>query len=60
MRDPLETSMRIWAEEKMDVVKLQKDYPRLDEIPFNPKYKYVATLHQGKKIIYSFSLERQK
>ena len=49
MRDPLETSMRSWAEEKMDVVKLQKDYPRLDEIPFNPKYKYVATLHQGKK-----------
>jgi len=45
MRDPLETSMMDWAmseNKKQDLFKL---YPRLNEIPFSPKYKYIATLH---------------
>lgn len=48
LRDPLEIAMWDWAKkEDNNVEKLQKDYPRLDEIPFSPKFKYIATLHPG-------------
>lgn len=47
MRDPLEVAMRDWAQEKVNPKELQKKYSRLDEIPFSPKYKYIATLHPG-------------
>lgn len=54
LRDPLEVSMWDWALQqngeksgKIDPKALQKEYPRLDEIPFSPKYKYIATLHPG-------------
>jgi len=49
--------MMAWARQKGH----QKDYkdeksiikanPRLDEIPFSPKYKYIATLHPGLLLI---------
>jgi Ca2+-transporting ATPase len=54
LRDPLEVSMWDWALQqngeksgKIDPKALQKEHPRLDEIPFSPKYKYIATLHPG-------------
>ena len=52
MRDPLEVAMWEWAEkelkaQKSNVRSIQEKYPRLDEIPFSPKYKYIATLHPG-------------
>jgi len=52
MRDPLEVAMWEWAEkelkaQKSKVKSVQEKYPRLDEIPFSPKYKYIATLHPG-------------
>ncbi|MEA3355583.1 MAG: HAD-IC family P-type ATPase [Patescibacteria group bacterium] len=28
---------------------LEKDNPRLDQIPFDPKWRYIATLHKGDK-----------
>lgn len=51
-RDPLEVAMWEWAEkelkaQKLNVKSIQEKYPRLDEIPFSPKYKYIATLHPG-------------
>jgi len=49
MRDPLETAMKDWAEGQMNFTKLKKQYPRLDEIPFNPKYKYIATLNKSRE-----------
>jgi len=54
MRDPLEVAMMAWAlrenqEEPISKDKLLKKYKRLDEIPFNPTYKYIATLHSGDK-----------
>jgi len=46
MRDPLEVAMLNWAEEKGGKSReIRERYPRLDEIPFSPKYKYIATLH---------------
>jgi P-type Ca2+ transporter type 2C len=55
MRDPLEIGMMDWAKGKMKVEmsKLEEEYPRLDEIPFDPRYKYIATLHQreGKNLL---------
>lgn len=41
MRDPLEVAMMEWAGSA------PKGYKRLDEIPFDPDYKYIATLHPG-------------
>jgi len=51
MRDPLEIAMMDWAKEKLKakIQKLKGGYKKLDEIPFNPSYKYIATLHQEKK-----------
>jgi len=56
MRDPLEVAMMDWAKERLKDKKLafgmkelKTNYKRLDEIPFNPSYKYIATLHQEKK-----------
>lgn len=51
MRDPLEVAMMNWAKEKLKdkSKKLKAEYKRLDEIPFNPSYKYIATLYQEKK-----------
>jgi len=56
MRDPLEAAMWDWAEQKIKEQKLkvkniQEQYPRLDEIPFSPKYKYIATLHPSLLLI---------
>jgi len=54
MRDPLEEAMRKWAEEKLKLLlagrqgkieNLKSDYPRIDEIPFSPQTKIIATLH---------------
>lgn len=54
MRDPLEIAMMDWA--KKEVIKthgnihnLEKKYLKLDEIPFNPVDKYIATLHLDQK-----------
>ncbi len=56
MRDPLEVAMMDWIKEKLKdkkfalgIKELKGGYRRLDEIPFNPSYKYIATLHQEKK-----------
>ena len=49
MRDPLEIAMMDWAKNKLRIEKLKRQYPRLDEIPFNPTDKFIATLHQEKK-----------
>src|SRR3989338_1021108 len=40
MRDPLEVAMMDWSQTK-------PSSNRLDEIPFDPKHKYIATLHPG-------------
>ncbi|MBU0618714.1 HAD-IC family P-type ATPase [Patescibacteria group bacterium] len=49
MRDPLEISMMEWAKKNSKLPaggeELNKTYPRLDEIPFGPEHKYIATLH---------------
>ena len=51
MRDPLEIGMMDWAKKNsktaISIDKLIKQYPRLDEIPFDPRYKYIATLHSN-------------
>ncbi len=44
LRDPLEIAM---FNAIPDAKKIVKQYPRLDEIPFSPDYKYIATLHQS-------------
>ena len=54
MRDPLEVAMMGWAKkeiikDKNDTQELEKKYSRIDEIPFNPSDKYIATLHNKKK-----------
>lgn len=61
MRDPLEVGMLGWAEDqigkfqinskfqipktKQVIESIKTTYPRLDEIPFGPEHKYIATLH---------------
>jgi len=46
LRDPLEVSMWEWAVEAgLEPKSLQAENPRLDEIPFSPDYKMIATLH---------------
>lgn len=47
LRDPLELAMREWAEKRLKVDQLVKEYPRIDEIPFSHKEKIIATLHPG-------------
>ena len=64
MRDPLEVAMMDWALRQASGRRalgsraqgkpirkdeLLKQYPRLDEVPFSPTYKYIATLHGGDK-----------
>lgn len=54
MRDPLEVAMMDWAKKevsknKNDIQELEKKYFKLDEIPFNPSDKYIATLHQSRR-----------
>jgi len=52
MRDPLEIGMMDWVKSKISqgygvtVSQIIKKYPRLDEIPFDPKWRYIATLHK--------------
>lgn len=50
MRDPLEISMHDWARGQLDnsggVAAVEKQYLRLDEIPFDPKWRYIATLNK--------------
>ena len=53
-RDPLEVGMLEWAKGKSkadEVKKIKEKYPRLDEIPFDPKHKYIATLHKRKGVV---------
>lgn len=48
LRGPLEVGMLNWARQQLGqpaVEKLKKENPRLDEMPFSPKTKMVATLH---------------
>ena len=45
LRDPLELAMWDWAKQRMKPKTVQEKYPRIDEIPFSPKEKYIATLH---------------
>lgn len=48
-RDPLELAMEKWAKEKgQNKNKLLKAYPRLDEIPFNPKDKFIVSFHEDR------------
>ena len=50
MGDPLEVAMMEWAlrqKAQGELETIKNEYPRLDEIPFSPKYKYIATLHPG-------------
>lgn len=56
MRDPLEVAMWQWAGKKLksqnaNVKSVQEQYPRLDEIPFSPQTKIIATLHPRLLII---------
>ncbi|MFZ2202285.1 MAG: cation-transporting P-type ATPase, partial [Microgenomates group bacterium] len=47
-RDPLEISMRDWAVlrlEKRVGMHIIEEFKRLDEIPFDHEYKYIATRH---------------
>jgi len=53
-RDPLEVGMLEWAKGKSkadEVEKIKEKYPRLDEIPFHPRHKYIATLHKRKEVV---------
>ena len=52
MRDPLEVAMMEWAEKELKTQNLkhktiQEKYSRLDEMPFSPETKIIATLHPG-------------
>lgn len=54
MRDPLEEAMFGWSKKKLGdeaIKKLKEGYPRLDEIPFSPKTKMIATIHPGLLIV---------
>jgi len=51
MRDPLEVTMMDWAEKELKTGNLklktiQENYSRLDEMPFSPQTKIIATLHK--------------
>jgi Ca2+-transporting ATPase len=49
-RDPLEMAMLDWAQKQPEYQTEVFDlYPRLDELPFDPEHKYIATLHQKNK-----------
>lgn len=53
--DPTEGSLVVAAAKAgMDKEKLEREYPRLDEIPFQSEKQYMATLHprDGGKVIY--------
>jgi len=48
MRDPLEVAMMKFAEgELKNKEESMKAYFRIDEIPFSPEHKFIATLHKG-------------
>lgn len=51
LRDPLETSMWQWAKEalKGKTSSLIEKYKRLDDVPFSPETKMIATLHEWEK-----------
>lgn len=44
-RDPLEEAMREWAVKELKT-ELKGKYKRVDELPFDPKYKYIVTRHE--------------
>ncbi|CAN5233940.1 cation-transporting P-type ATPase [soil metagenome] len=53
--DPTEGALIISAQKAgFEREKLEKDFKRIDEIPFESEYQFMATLHQkdGKKIVY--------
>lgn len=49
MINPLEVAMREWVEKKVEKVgqveQVEKEYPRVEEIPFSSEHKYIATRH---------------
>lgn len=51
LRDPLEISMWQWAKEKVKgkTSALIEKYKRLDDVPFSPETKMIATLHKWEK-----------
>ena len=44
LRDPLETAMEKWAEEGLRK-NFNEKHPRVDGLPFDHKFRYIATLH---------------
>jgi len=53
MRDPLEVAMLRWAEKSIkyqesSIKNILEKHPRIDERPFSPDTKIIATLHQSK------------
>lgn len=47
MRDPLEIAMMEWVRRDSDMVSQLHSYTRLDSLPFDHKYNYIAVLHPG-------------
>ncbi len=56
-RDPLEIAMNDWALKYLkakSVEDVQKKFPRTDELPFDPKFKYIVTRHRLSKGLVEF------
>lgn len=52
LADPLEYAAWDWVTQQgEDPQKIFEENPRLDEIPFSSKYKFIATLHKGEIFI---------
>ena len=53
--DPTEGALLISAEKAgIDISKLKGSYKRVDEVPFDSKYKYMITQHQNRGYKYSY------
>ncbi|MDO5715306.1 MAG: cation-translocating P-type ATPase [Tissierellia bacterium] len=54
--DPTEGALLTFAEKmKLSVSKLNEDFPRIAEIPFDSERKMMTTFHQGNKEVLSFT-----
>ncbi|MFH1840668.1 MAG: HAD-IC family P-type ATPase [Candidatus Shapirobacteria bacterium] len=53
MRDPLEIAMTEWGKKEAKSKEQMANSQRLDEIPFSPQAKLIATLHQGGLLLVS-------